>query len=417
MLVEFKVKNFRSLRDENILSMVAAADTETLPSNVKWDALSGVPGLLNSCAIYGPNAGGKSNLLRAVQLFRAIVADSSKLQAGQLLNVQPFALEARTKTLPVEMEAIFVKDGVRYQYGFAATPEKVTAEWLRVYKSARAQQWFNRELNQITGEEEFEFGPFLKGEKQIWKTSTRPNALLLSTAVQLNSEQLKPIFDWILDLVVFENGHPPILEHTVSFIRQNPSNGVSELLQAGDTGISSVSLLKRKTFGHQLRMDFTTGKLETSASEGEQDFPVFGHFSNDGEASFEFTDESQGTQRLFSFAGPFFEILRDGKTLFVDELDNSLHPFLVRQLIAMFHDPEINKNGAQLIFTTHDTSLLDPDFLRRDQIWFVSKGKSQASELYPLTDFSVRKNEAFGRGYLSGRYGALPVLDKFRIAH
>ena len=135
-----------------------------------------------------------------------------------------------------------------------------------------------------------------------------------------------------------------------------------------------------------------------------QDHPVFFHFS----------DESDGTQKLFAFSGPWLDVLEKGRILFVDELDTSLHPLLVRFLIENFHNEKTNKNNAQLVFTTHDTSILDTDLFRRDQIWFVEKDRENATKLYPLSDFSPRKGEAIEKWYLKGRYGALPVIRDLR---
>jgi AAA15 family ATPase/GTPase len=123
-------------------------------------------------------------------------------------------------------------------------------------------------------------------------------------------------------------------------------------------------------------------------------------------------EESTGTQRLFALAAPVLDVLRDGRVLIIDELDSSLHPLLVRQLIGMFHNSRINKNKAQLVFSTHDTSLLDQSIFRRDQVWFTEKDSDQATNLYPLTDFSPRKNEALEKGYLMGRYGAVPFFKE-----
>ena len=141
------------------------------------------------------------------------------------------------------------------------------------------------------------------------------------------------------------------------------------------------------------------------------DSPRFQHVTQNGSATFEFEDELGGTQKLFALAGPLFDILKNGSVLIMDELDRGLHPLLVRQLVALFQNPESNAHGAQLLFTTHETSLLDPEFPRRDQIWFTEKNAEQASTLFPLTEFTPRKNEAFESGYLSGRYGAVPILN------
>ena len=237
----------------------------------------------------------------------------------------------------------------------------------------------------------------------------------MSTAVQLNSEQLKEVFEWIANnLVIFLNGSTPSFEYTVSHIRNNMNNTVKDFLSEADISINSISIDRQKGFRHTFNMDFATGELNNVLEERDMYMPTFRHVTQHGSAVFELADESEGTQRLFAFAGPLFDIFRNGCVFVVDELDRSLHTLLVRQLIAMFQDPEINTYGAQLIFTTHDTALLDSNLLRRDQIWFTEKDSDQASRLFPLTEFTARKNEAFERGYLSGRYGALPILKQMK---
>ena len=155
-----------------------------------------------------------------------------------------------------------------------------------------------------------------------------------------------------------------------------------------------------------------SGVTQARQEEGEFLVPMFQHATPRGNATFELHEESEGTQRLYGLAAPVLDVLRDGHVLVVDELDSSLHTLLVRQLIAMFHNPAVNKNGAQLIFSTHDTSLLDHSLFRRDQIWFTEKNADQATRLYPLSDFSPRKHEAWERGYLMGRYGAVPFFPE-----
>ena len=192
----------------------------------------------------------------------------------------------------------------------------------------------------------------------------------------------------------------------------NTNNTVKDFLSEADISIDSISIDRRKGFIQAFNMDLATGEFKNIRVERDIDMPIFRHATQHGSAVFELGDESEGTQRLFALAGPLFEIFRNGRVLVIDELDRSLHTLLVRQLVAMFQDPEINTHGAQLIFTTHDTTLLDSDLLRRDQIWFTEKDSHQASILFPLTEFTPRKNEAFGRGYLSGRYGAVPILKR-----
>ncbi len=184
---------------------------------------------------------------------------------------------------------------------------------------------------------------------------------------------------------------------------------IRSILGAADLAISSISAVKRK--GRQFRFNLTTGEPDSTISpESEFLLPLFHHQVADHKAEFSYEDESQGTQKLFALAGPLVDIIRKGKTLVIDELDRSLHPLLVRQIIKTFQDPIRNTTGAQLIFSTHDATLLDSDLLRRDQIWLVEKRPNQSSELVPLIEFSPRKGEALENRYLSGSYGGIPIL-------
>ena len=416
MLIEFRVKNFRSFKDEAMFSLVASSahkeHQDTHVVSLPADAPFKVPGLLRSAVVYGANASGKSNLLRAIQLMRGLVVESSSLSPGHKLNLQPFLLDEKTKGQPIEMEITFLKDNIRYQYGFKANADRILSEWLLVYLTKKPQTWFSREFDPETSEDKYVFRTGLQGQRDVWRSATRPNALFLSTAVQLNSSQLRPVFDWISNLVVFERGGAPGFEHTVEHILKNPINQVQSLLRAADIGIANIDIDTRKMQTGGFKIDPQTGKLEALPTENRDlKIPLFRHQSPHGSAVFELGDESDGTERLFSLAGPLFEIMRDGRVICVDELDRSLHPLLVRQLVQMFHDPSINTGGAQLVFTTHDTSLLSADILRRDQIWFTEKTFEQSSRLYPLTDFSARRGEAFEKGYLTGRYGAIPILN------
>jgi len=421
MLIEFRVKNFRSFKEEAVFSFVASnshkehqeTHVAKIPDNVPFR----VPGLLRSAAIYGANASGKSNFIRAFQLMRALVSETATLQPTQQLNVQPFVLDRESKELPVEMEVTFLLDGIRYQYGFSALPERIVGEWLLVYKTAKPQAWFRREYRPNAREEyQYAFGTGLLGQRHVWRQATRSNALFLSVATQLNSEQLRPVFSWISSMVVLENGGAPVLNHTVEHMLKNPGNQVQGLLRSADIAIAGIDIDTKTVNTTGFKFDFATGQVENSGLEPrEMKIPLFRHEAPKGSATFEINDESEGTQRLFALAGPLFEIFKDGRVICVDELDRSLHTLLVRQLVEMFHNPLINTGGAQLIFTTHDTSLLSADILRRDQIWFTEKTAGQDSRLFPLTELSTRKDEAFERGYLTGRYGAIPILNPLEV--
>jgi AAA15 family ATPase/GTPase len=415
MLVEFRVKNFRSLRDEQVLSLVASTDKSLLDTHALDTGLKAAPHLLKSAVVYGANASGKSNLIKALQYMRGVVLESAALQPGQTFDrLQPFKLDATSGSLPTQFELTFILDGVRYQYGFAMNAQRIVSEQLLVYKAFKPQRWFERHFDAETGKDVYEFGPGLKGAKNLWEGATRPNALFLSVAVQLNSDALRPVFDWFAHRLVIFNEQSPLSPHfSVQMLKQEAQrHAIREFLRAADTSIADIEVATKQAMVHNLHFDLATGKRKETASEQAVDEVKFHHVTEHGKAVFDLTDESSGTRNLLFLTGPILDILGKGLTLVIDELDTSLHTLLVQALVRLFHRPEVNTGGAQIVFTTHDTSLLDAyGLFRRDQVWFVEKRPDQSSSLYPLLDFSPRKNEALERGYLQGRYGALPFLN------
>jgi AAA15 family ATPase/GTPase len=414
MLIEFRVKNFRSLRDEQTLSLVADKDKSLQESNTMPSGIKAAPTLLRSMVIFGPNAGGKSNLIKALQFMRAVVAESaSVMQPGQTFHTQSFRFEGTSVAQPTEFDVSFVLDGIRYQFGFALTAQRITREYLLVYKAFKPQLWFERYFDEESGKDLYDFGTGLKGPKSVWEGATRPNALFLSMAVQLNSEQLQPVFAWFVNQLAIFNEITPLGQHfSIEMLRKpEGKRAICDFLTSADISISDIEVVTRKVSGQAVHFDVAAEKTEVRNEEQEVHELLFHHVTDHGEAVFSLGDESMGTRNLLFLTGPVLEILDKGMVLVVDELGSSLHPLLVRRLVELFQNSRFNKKGAQLIFTSHDTSLLDQDLFRRDQIWFVEKDRDQASKLYPLSDFSPRKNEALERGYLMGRYGALPFLS------
>ena len=416
MLIEFRVKNFRSLRGEQALSLVASKDKTLLASNTQETGIKAAPTLLRSAVVYGANASGKSNLIKALQYMRGVVTESATvIQPGQTFSVQPFRLDAGSADKPTEFEITFIVDRVRYQYGFAMTSQRIVSEHLLVYKAFKPQRWFERHFDTETGKEVFEFGSGLKGPKNVWEGATRANSLFLSMAVQLNSELLRPVFDWFANrLVIFNEASPLAPQLSMQMLKlDGKRKEICDFLKAADISITDIDLVTRKIVGHGIKIDLATGNREAGPVENEVNELKFHHVTENGKAVFDLNDESSGTRNLLFLTGPVLDILNKGLTLVIDELDTSLHTLLVRELVRLFHRPEVNTGGAQLIFTTHDTSLLDAyGLFRRDQVWFVEKKKDQSSGLYSLVEFSPRKNEALERGYLQGRYGSVPLLGQ-----
>lgn len=413
MLLEFRIRNYRSIRDEIVVSFVASKDKKLADTHLASTGIKSLPQVLRSAVVYGPNASGKSTLLHALHYMRAVVAESATImQPGQTFNVQPFRLDTEFTSQPTEFEITFLLGGVRHQYGFSLTPERIVDEWLLVYRAAKPQQWFSRSFDETTKNSVYEFSTHLTGPRKLWQETTRPNALFLSTAAQLNSELLGPILRWLVEQPVYFPAGLSLLPDSTTELLQTEvgKRAVRNFLASADISISDVLSVSRPGFHQQIM--FGPEGPKYSREDREVLMPQFVHKTEHGSASFELHEESQGTQRLYALAAPVLDVLKNGRLLIVDELDSSLHPLLVRRLVRMFHQPELNPLGAQLLFTTHDTSLLDRTLFRRDQIWFTEKDRDQATRLYPLSDFSPRETEAWEKGYLTGRYGAVPFFDE-----
>ena len=406
MLIEFRVKNYCCLRDEQVLSFVPTDDKTLEECNVYETGVPSVPRLLRTAAIFGPNAGGKSTVLRAFQVMLRMINLSATSTEQSVINLIPFKLDKKSSGEPTSFEVSFLHDGRRYQYGFSCTPERIYEEYLFEYVTSRQKTLFQRTYDPATNQEEYTFGKALQGRKNIWREATQENVLFLSRAAQLNSEQLSSICAKLfLKSIVFnsEQKIPVSLFYEKLLSDEILHTKVKNFLVAADISIK----------------DF---KLEKNLSPENELFNVknyhlfFIHNSGNGDVSFSWRMESKGTIQLFDYLTPLFQALGRKEVIAIDELDSSLHPLLVRRIVEMFQSRESNPHGAQLIFTTHDATLLqsDPPLLRRDQIWFVEKQKDQASDLYSLAEFKGQEGADFLRSYLRGLYGGIPLLREWR---
>ncbi len=421
MLIEFAVTNCRSIRTEQVLSLVMTKSHELTNSNSFTPESSGAVPLLRSAAVYGPNAAGKSNIIDAMRTMKQIVLTSAfDRHHGDPLPLTPFRLDRETEHAPCEFEVNFVVEGCRYQYGFAATRERVTEEWLLAFPLGRPQRWIGRVWNEETQNYEWDPMRALTGNKQVWKESTRSNALFLSTAVQLNCKQLQPVYDWFkhtLRIAGIQGWNPNFTASLCKELEQRTK--ILDFLKAADIDIQDV-LIEFEQMSTKHLPDDIPDDVKKIILDGLKEKDVFDiktvHLNAQGEKiEFDFEDESDGTRKLFAFAGPWIDALNNGFVLIIDELHDNLHPKLVQFLIQLFHSTETNPNNAQLIFTTHETSILNQEVLRRDQIWFCEKDNTKGTCLYPLTDFSPRKGrENLEMSYLAGRYGALPFVRSLK---
>ncbi|MEZ8107090.1 AAA family ATPase [Vibrio cortegadensis] len=421
MIIEFFVENFRSIRKRQSFSMTKGVGSDN-PNNFFDLELPNKESLLTTAAIYGANAAGKSNFILALKAMEIIVINSAKeSQRGERLPIKPFRLCKESKKSPTEFEIVFVVDGIKFQYGFALNDHQILDEWLFAYPKGRPQRWFIRAYDEETKEYHWDFSSHFQGKKQLWKESTKPNSLFLSTAVMLNSEQLKPVYDWFDNTIRVAgiSGWGP--SFTAGLCKKAESKDeVLKFLSAADLDISDVHV-EEKTIDKGFFPDSMSPELKEQLLADLGDHQIVDiqtvHKDYDGDDEyFDLDDESDGTRKLFSFAGPWIDTLKNGRVLFIDELHDSLHPQMVKFLIELFHNPKTNPKNAQLVFTTHETSVLDQDVFRRDQVWFCSKSSEQSTTLYPLTDFSARKGtENLEKSYLSGRFGALPITSNLHL--
>ncbi len=425
MIIDFSVENFKSIKTEQTFSMLASDSKNDHPENTfpleKEHKLS----LLKTGLIYGANASGKSNLLLALQAFKDFVVDSTDLKLDNSIPYyQPFKLDKKYRDYPTTFDMEFVaNDGIRYRYTISFTQTEVILEELLFYPNKQEARLFRRKKG-----ESIKFGHHAKGRKKSIEQELLGNNLFLSKAANSNHEQFKDIYLYFKNnLDFFPTGLPGHKFDTSRTLRlqQNResdfSNRLTNLLIAADTGIHSLGMEEKNTevppgFPGPAPGEKREELPQKPFREGE---PVAYHNTFDGETEggvigFQlFSDESDGTLKMYSLGGFIIPALEKGQTLLIDELDQSMHPHLCEYVVKLFNNPETNPHNAQLIATTHDTTLLNSDNLRRDQIWFISKNHG-ASHLFSLDEFNkseVRKNAPFDKWYLDGRFGAIPKIN------
>jgi AAA15 family ATPase/GTPase len=359
-------------------------------------------------------------LVEALDTLQELILSSTQkgTQGEEIKSITPFKLDQKSREAATEFEVIFIEDEIKFQYGVALTRGKVLDEYLYAYPEGRPQLWFDRSFDSEIAEVTWQFGSKLKGSKKTIQKATRDNALFLSTAVMLNHEQLETPFKWFKDrlCVLASNNVSPTF--TTDQCRDERSlRRITHFMNQVDLSISSIAIdefnPETLNFPPEFPDEFTE-HARAKAEEGKLDQPLFIHGSKEAgnEAALSLQEVSLGTGKLFSLAGPIMDVLDNGYVLIIDELHNNFHPFITNFIIQQFRTAN-NPKHAQLIFTTHDTFMLSPDHLRRDQVWLTERDNaSLEGKLYPLTNFHPRKGENVAKNYLSGAYGAVPFIAK-----
>lgn len=422
MLIEFTAKNFRSFRDAATLSLEA----EPLRDRNELPLVADGTRLLPVAGIFGPNASGKSNIVKALFFAKWAVENGTSLNRPLTSHphLQPFLLDKTTQKKPSYFQFILWDDEneTRYRYGFEATKKEVTAEWLeesRKVKSRFASRMlFTREKQII------KLHKSIQKNAEDLKEKVLPNGLALTVFAQFANEPSLRVYGLIKDRIFIYEAVIDLLQQAFQWCEENPDfkHRVEEFMKGADLGIGGITLSKspvdpkamdaiipptlRALLGEP-QGAFSTQVLTEHKIYGS------GRSAESQKMLFNLTEhESLGTQRLFGFAALVLRAVDSGATLIIDEFGNSIHPFISKGIVDIFSNQKINKRKAQLVFCSHETYLLSNKGpgLRRDQIWFTEKDEKERATLHSLAEYKTRKDFEISKNYLEGRFGAVPIV-------
>jgi hypothetical protein len=412
MLIGFKVRNFRSFAEEQSFSFSTSSDSSLADTHCLSTGIKSVPRVSKASVLFGPNGSGKSNLIRAFAVMRDLVLHSSSLSASEFgARYTPFLPPASGQG-STGFEVDLALQGVRYRYGFSYDQERIVAERLLITPSGKAQRWFERTWDPQTERELWEpFSQRFTGPRTMWRDATRPSALFLSTAAQLNARQLEPLFRWFEQgMKILSPSEPGGMARVAASLREEAFRSqMLQFLQSADIHIKDVRVPEA-----DLRSTLSADSFGDRTPHGVPD-PVrvqFSHAHNGSQVWLDAADESSGIQRLACLFGPLLAAMEHGSLLLIDEFDLSLHALVARYLIESMTSKGPPDCTAQVLLTSHNTTLMDVSVLRRDQIWLMALNALGASELTPAwrTASPPRRNELIGNAYLRGRFGAVPAI-------
>lgn len=409
MLIEFSVMNFLSFKEKVTLSLEKESGNENEENTFVFNNEE----LLKTAVIYGANASGKSNLIKAFTTAILMVRNSNMIPIGGKWDIlKPFLFSEDTKNGPSEFEFIFITNKIKYRYFFSADVNKIYNESLDAYYSQKPTNIFTRKNTA-----EYSFINSDKKTLESIASKNTENKLFLSTATTWNYEKTKDAFLWFLnsidtygsfdsmldqDLINYSNNDEDLKEFTLKLLKESDIfiKDLRVNYEEKDVENSSFIINNQKQ-----------GALKTKSVKIAMDHEITDSQDEKNIYTLDFEDESSGTKILFALAPILKRAFEKTKIIIVDELEKSLHPTLVKYIIKLFNNEKLNTKNSQLLFTTHAISLLSLDLFRRDQIWFTEKNSLTGnSDLYPLDSFSVRKEENIEKGYINGRYGAIPFI-------
>lgn len=425
MLINFTIENFRSIKAPQTLSLLATSSTEH-PENCFTLTKEKKIRLLKSAVIYGANASGKSNVIKALQNALQFIINSTDLKLDQAIPYyEPFKFCPESQQEPTRFSLEFLVGETRYTYSVSFNEKKIISEELLFFPKKIKTKLFTRKNGRP-----IDFGAALTGPKKSIEEQLLDNVLFFSKAANSNNFIVQAAYRSLSErfFIDFDSCTNPdtFLEKVTSMVVNKGdrfASMIKKFINKIDNSITDIQIKKIDTDKVKIKFHENapeeTKKIILDAFSCEVKTTHTNNLSRSQQIQLNLKEESSGTIKSFNLAGPIIISLMAGATLAIDELNNSLHPVITRFIIELFNNPKSNPNNAQLIFTTHDTNLLDPSLFRRDQIWFTEKNDRMETHLFSLSEFDckeVRNNTPFEKWYLSGKFGAIPIVNDFDMS-
>jgi hypothetical protein len=417
MLIGFSVANFRSFHARQSLSFISTSDDSHRETHCLATGFRAVPTLNRTAVMFGPNASGKTNFFLALRSLRDLVLNSTILTEDQYREAYcPFGFE-RSDSAPTELEIDLLLEGDRYKYAIAFSDRRITYERLTVYSGRKPQRWFERSFD--AGSQVENWAPFsvnVAGHREMWRKATRPRALFVTTAAQLDGEQFVPLLRWFqthLEFVLTPADYFDASALTQRMHDAHFKSSILDVLHMINIPIDDIRMIERTNSGdgkqrsESLLLDRSERDGRGSGDAIEVSYakpgasPVWVNLAKEG----------AGVRRLFFLLGPLLDTIRSSKLAVVDNFDAALHPLVSRFLLQMNSMKSSKSHGAQLLLSSHNTSLMDLEILRRDEIWLMDTDSDRASRLSSMSKHHLRRREMIAKHYLRGRYGGVPLID------
>lgn len=423
MLINFSTTNFRSFKDISFLSLNETNETDYAPQRFTYSGRQKIGYISHLCGIFGANAAGKSGIISAMEFARhLIVSSATAYTQDEELYHAPHKFDNELASAPTEFEFTLKLKNSVFRYGFTQNSQKIVDEWLYetpLEKNKRQRVWFTREGNIEAEGYDWNINDAYISNGNRLKSSTRNNALFLSSAVRDNSAELLDLFSWFKTKLLFIGTNERIAsDATAKEIHKGVNHDkIVRLLTNAGIKVSSIEVDEEdfdETAAFPQSMPSELKNFIIKKMKGGKTYNTkFLHHTRSGSlVELDLEDQSDGTQVLFSLAWPLLDVLESPATLIVDELHNNLHPHLMRQIVSMFNKQKDTGDAAQLIFTSHDTHVMNPNIMSDEQIWFVEKNEYGESQTFPLSDVTNKRSLNYSKSYLSGRYGAVPEITK-----